>query len=471
MRAAATGGADGAGGAGGGAAEDPARALMRLVTDGGGVCEGVTRALGGCCGLGSRRRSAVAAGETLITLPRSLALTYGPGSDPALLAMIAKVPEELWSVRLALALLAERAKGDASRWAPYIATLPASYPGCPIFWGAEDLKALQYPPLAAQVAKRCKFLLDFTKGELDVLGGEGAAADPFGGVSVDVNGLGWRLRRRAAARSARVARRSLAHACRSSTCATTPSTRTAPSLGRESGAAGALSVVAKRAVAEGGRSLCYGELPNDFLPWTTTSWRTPTRTTRWSWPSTRACSRGRTGRAGARPNLGRTSPHRGSKALEKLGLTDDRRLWSALRRAKSTLACGGGARSRGGAGGDLQGARSAGARGRGEIRALLVVCSSCSPCKASTPLEEDLEELKAAAAGTREMSAAQMNAARFRLGKKRVLLAAISVLTDELGQERHTQYLNLRDSQKAAPAGDGEKRPPRAATSKGFGKR
>eukprot|EP00793_Prasinoderma_coloniale_P003075 PRCOL_00006542-RA len=455
---------------------------MRLVTDGGGVCEGnVTMRSEGAAGWGLAAARPVAAGETLITLPRSLALTYGPGSDPALLAMIAKVPEELWSVRLALALLAERAKGDASRWAPYIATLPASYPGCPIFWGAEDLKALQYPPLAAQVAKRCKFLLDFTKGELDVLGGEGAGADPFGGVSVDVNGLGWAL----AATSSRAFRAggpSQPGACLPliDMCNHSFDPNCAISGDAKSGAAGALSVVTKRAVAEGEPlSLCYGELPNDFLllDYHFVADANPHDAVELAFDPRMFSAAAQVAQV-PEPNLKADgSPHPWQlKALEKLGLTDDRRLLvraapgkevdARLVAAARVLAAEREA--------DLQGAHGQLAlEGRGETNATLLVVSQLVLTLQSfaTPLEEDLEELKAAAAGTREMSAAQMNAARFRLGKKRVLLAAISVLTDELGQERHTQYLNLRDSQKAAPAGDGEKRPPRAATSKGFGKR
>lgn len=88
-------------------------------------------------------------------LPRSLALTYSEaGSDPRLLTLVQRVPAELWSMRLALALLEERARGEESDWAPYIALLPASYPGCPLFWSGEDLQELQYPPLAAQVRVR-----------------------------------------------------------------------------------------------------------------------------------------------------------------------------------------------------------------------------------------------------------------------------------------------------------------------------
>ena len=42
------------------------------------------------------------AGARLISLPRKLQLTYDASSDAALLALISKVPEELWGAKLAL---------------------------------------------------------------------------------------------------------------------------------------------------------------------------------------------------------------------------------------------------------------------------------------------------------------------------------------------------------------------------------
>ena len=42
------------------------------------------------------------AGARLISLPRRLQLTYDAGSDAALLALISRVPEELWGAKLAL---------------------------------------------------------------------------------------------------------------------------------------------------------------------------------------------------------------------------------------------------------------------------------------------------------------------------------------------------------------------------------
>lgn len=43
----------------------------------------------------------------VVRLPKACQLTYGSGSDPALLSLIEKVPPELWGARLALQVLSE----------------------------------------------------------------------------------------------------------------------------------------------------------------------------------------------------------------------------------------------------------------------------------------------------------------------------------------------------------------------------
>ncbi|KIY97203.1 hypothetical protein MNEG_10760 [Monoraphidium neglectum] len=132
------------------------------------------------------------AGARLIELPRRCLLTYDPSDcDPGLLALIGQVPEELWGGRLALALLAHRAAGPSSPFAPYIAQLPRGFPGVPMFFSREALEAIDYPPVVEQVKKRCRWLHRFSTDALAPLAG--TAADPFGGVRVDINSLGWGL--------------------------------------------------------------------------------------------------------------------------------------------------------------------------------------------------------------------------------------------------------------------------------------
>lgn len=55
-----------------------------------------------------------------------------------------------WGVRLACRLLQERAKGEDSDYAPYIALIPESVPGSPLMWTDDEVASLQYPPAVAE---------------------------------------------------------------------------------------------------------------------------------------------------------------------------------------------------------------------------------------------------------------------------------------------------------------------------------
>ena len=55
-----------------------------------------------------------------------------------------------WGVRLACRLLQERAKGDDSEWAPYLALIPDAVPGSPLLYSEDEVLALQYPPAVAE---------------------------------------------------------------------------------------------------------------------------------------------------------------------------------------------------------------------------------------------------------------------------------------------------------------------------------
>ena len=80
-------------------------------------------------------------GARLARLPRRLQLSYrhDDGDDdfdyasaststpPSLTRLIDQVPADLWSAKLGLALLRERALGAKSRFAPYVRLLPAAH--------------------------------------------------------------------------------------------------------------------------------------------------------------------------------------------------------------------------------------------------------------------------------------------------------------------------------------------------------
>lgn len=53
-------------------------------------------------------------------------------------------------VRLALMVLYEKNQGSSSRVSGYIAQLPTDF-GTPLHWSDEELEALGYPPLVAEV--------------------------------------------------------------------------------------------------------------------------------------------------------------------------------------------------------------------------------------------------------------------------------------------------------------------------------
>ncbi|KAG2438459.1 hypothetical protein HYH02_010913 [Chlamydomonas schloesseri] len=202
-------------------------------------------------------------GHRLITLPSGCHLTYGANDDPRLLALIDKVPSELWGAKLALQLIAQRLQGGESQFASYIAELPKGFPGIPMFFPRTALDMIDYPPCSQQVKKRCKWLYEFSTDVLAKL--PGSPEDPFGGVAVDINALGWAL----AAVSSRAFRtRGPTHPAAMLPLIDMANHTFSPNaevLPLEGGG-GAVGLFARRAIAEGEPLLLsYGKLSNDFL--------------------------------------------------------------------------------------------------------------------------------------------------------------------------------------------------------------
>lgn len=54
---------------------------------------------------------------------------------------------------MALALLAHRAAGADSPFAPYVSHLPRGFPGIPMFFSREAIEAIDYPPVVEQVRR------------------------------------------------------------------------------------------------------------------------------------------------------------------------------------------------------------------------------------------------------------------------------------------------------------------------------
>jgi hypothetical protein len=259
--------------------DDAGAALAAWVRGLGGATAGAAVAHDARLGLGLRARRAARAGAELVALPPAAQLSYSAASDPRLLALVARVPPELWAGRLALALLAARAAGASSPHAPYVAALPRAFPGVPTFFGAAAVAALDYPPLAAQVARRARWLHEFAAGPLAAARGD-EKRDPFRGRGVDAGALGWALaaassrafRPRGAARPAAL----LPLIDFANHDGRGPNARVAPARGANSsgadndddgaGSGGALALVAARDLAAGEPiRISYGALPNDFL--------------------------------------------------------------------------------------------------------------------------------------------------------------------------------------------------------------
>ena len=84
----------------------------------------------------------------MLRLPLEMGICdYQDGHPAEAWEVMANAP---WGVRLACRLLQERAKGEDSDYAPYIALIPESVPGSPLMWTDDEVTALQYPPAVAE---------------------------------------------------------------------------------------------------------------------------------------------------------------------------------------------------------------------------------------------------------------------------------------------------------------------------------
>lgn len=92
----------------------------------------------------------VRAEDALVTLPRGAALYVTEGQENPLGdfgsdELWEAIGEEKWALRVALVLLRERALGEKSEFAAYVAQLPKEY-ALVGSYSEEDVRAMQYPP-------------------------------------------------------------------------------------------------------------------------------------------------------------------------------------------------------------------------------------------------------------------------------------------------------------------------------------
>lgn len=151
----------------------------------------------GSSGIGLVTSMPISAGEEIISLSRHIPLALPPlhagpdHPDAVLIDLARRLPEELWTLRLGLKLLGERAK-VGSFWWPYISYLPQTF-NLPIFFSKDEVQSLQYLPLIHQVNKRCNILFGFEAVVNSVVEGLAAKQHPFGGQHVDAAALGWAM--------------------------------------------------------------------------------------------------------------------------------------------------------------------------------------------------------------------------------------------------------------------------------------
>ncbi|KAL4519701.1 hypothetical protein Ndes2526B_g01726 [Nannochloris sp. 'desiccata'] len=257
----------------------PAEQLVDWVERNGSTASGVSvhqwGGADGGSGFGLQAAKTCPSGTTLITLPSRLHLTYGNDTtDPRLLSLIAKVPAELWGAKLALQLLAHRIhSGDEQKhkvdnYAPYIAALPLGFPGLPMFFPPNAIAALEYPPVTEQVKRRCRWLLSFATEILAPIRGD-PLKDPFNGVEIDANALGWAL----AAVTSRAFRTkgpdqpaAMLPLIDMANHSFDPNAKITGVASSSGGGSGALQMVSIKEIQAGDPILLsYGDLVNDFL--------------------------------------------------------------------------------------------------------------------------------------------------------------------------------------------------------------
>lgn len=143
-------------------------------------------------GLGLLSGDDVSAGDVVVSVPSDCMLSTSFDAvalNPQLGSLIKSVPSDpaYTSARLALVLLAERARGERSDFATYVGSLPKAYT-LPIFWSPDAITQLRgYPNVQRRLLKQAKFISTFASEHLVTA----AANDAFSGLRVDADAYGW----------------------------------------------------------------------------------------------------------------------------------------------------------------------------------------------------------------------------------------------------------------------------------------
>jgi hypothetical protein len=91
----------------------------------------------------------VAAGEGVLATPLTLGIVDDEHGHPE--SARAVMRDAPWGVRLACRVLQEMKLGDASEYAPYVATLPTRVATSPVHYDAQAIADVQYPPAMSEI--------------------------------------------------------------------------------------------------------------------------------------------------------------------------------------------------------------------------------------------------------------------------------------------------------------------------------
>jgi len=118
----------------------------------------------------------VSADDVVLRVPQSVAVTIVDVGGCAIVSGLAEGRAEL--IGLALWLCAERIKGEASEWAPYVRTLKAN-PDAPLFWEKEeDFALLKGSPVRGDAEDRARSAVEEFESILAVIKGDPVAYPP-----------------------------------------------------------------------------------------------------------------------------------------------------------------------------------------------------------------------------------------------------------------------------------------------------
>lgn len=125
-------------------------------------------------------------GTVLLTIPSALQLGVEACGGDDMRGLLDTIPGQLWNARLGLALWAEKQRGGASPFEPYVSSLPAALSSClaPGYSAVDSAALSAWPPTATRTAAMRRALIELQSSLARVAGGQL-------GEAPSVEQLGW----------------------------------------------------------------------------------------------------------------------------------------------------------------------------------------------------------------------------------------------------------------------------------------